>query len=178
MPTTIVIPDLTTARLRLRAFRAGDLDAFAAMRANPEVMRYLGTGKVRSREDSWATMEAAIGQWALRGYGLFALENADGRFVGRVGVLHPLDWPEPELAYALDQPFWGQGLATEAVIAVRDWAFGTIGFTRLASFIWPANAASIRLASRVGAVREGTMMMRGGAAEHWVHYRPGSGPVA
>ncbi len=176
MATRVTIPDLATARLRLRAFRAADLDAFAAMQTEPEVMRHIGTGLPRSREETWRGMEAFLGQWVLRGYGIFALEDAQGRFVGRAGILHPFDWPEPELAYALDRPFWGIGLATEAATAIRDWAFATFGFPRLASFIRPDNIASIRLAARIGAVREATLVLLGAPAEHWVHYRPGSGP--
>jgi RimJ/RimL family protein N-acetyltransferase len=177
MPSDIVIPDLATARLRLRAFRADDLDAFAAMQSNPEVVRHLGAGVTRSREETWRAMEGFLGQWVLRGYGMFAMQDAAGRFVGRAGVLHPLDWPEPELAYALDRPFWGIGLATEAATAIRDWAFTTFPFPRLASFIRPDNAASIRVVTKLGAVHEGTVTLHGGPAEHWVHYRPGSGPV-
>jgi RimJ/RimL family protein N-acetyltransferase len=177
MPTAVVIPDLATARLRLRAFRAADLDAFAAMHADAEVMRHLGIGHIRSREETWRAMENFLGQWALRGYGMFAIEDLARHFVGRAGVLHPFDWPEPELAYSLDRPFWGAGLATEAATAIRDWAFATFGFARLASFIRPGNAASIRVVAKLGAVKAATVTLHGGPAEHWVHYRPGSGPV-
>ena len=121
MSTTFEIPTLRTERLTLRAFRAADLDALAAMQANPEVRRFLG-GNLLSRAEAWALMERILGQWALRGYGMFAVE-AEGRCAGWAGVLHPLEWPEPELAYSLDQPFWGRGLATEAARAARDWAF-------------------------------------------------------
>jgi RimJ/RimL family protein N-acetyltransferase len=51
--TTFEIPTLVTARLRLRAFHAGDLDAYAAMQANPEVMRYLITGNTATRIQVW-----------------------------------------------------------------------------------------------------------------------------
>src|SRR5438067_7353257 len=66
--TAFEIPTVVTARLRLRAFCAGDLDAFAAMRANPEVVRYLGTGRPATRIDAWRMMAGFLGQWALRGY--------------------------------------------------------------------------------------------------------------
>jgi RimJ/RimL family protein N-acetyltransferase len=178
MSTGLSIPDLATARLRLRAFRAADLDAFSAMHADPAVMRHLGAGQVRTRAETWGAMERILGQWSLRGYGMFALEDMAGRFVGRAGVLHPLEWSEPELAYALARQFWGSGLATEAATAIRDWAFAGFAFPRLASFIRPDNAASIRIVARMGAVREATVTLLGGSAELWVHYRPGTGPVA
>lgn len=172
----IEIPTLRTEHLVLRAFRADDLDGLAAMNADPEVERLLYAGQAVSREQCWMQMTTAIGQWGLRGYGLFAVE-ADGRFAGRIGVLHPLEWPEPELAYALDAPFRGRGLATEAVAAVRDWAFARFGFARLASFILPVNARSAGVAKRLGAVREGTVELRGFVADWWVHRPPGAAVV-
>ncbi len=172
--TTFEIPTVVTARLRLRAFRAGDLDAYAAMQANPEVMRYLITGRTSTRAEVWRTMATFLGQWALRGYGMWACEKIDGAFVGSVGIFEPLDWPEPEIAYSLDQPFWHQGFATEAAAAARDWLFAYFPFARAASFIRPENRASIRVAQRLGAVCEGTIALRGSTFEHWVHYRPGS----
>ena len=176
MSTVIEIPTLRTARLVLRAFRVADLDGLAAMNAELEVQRFLYAGRTMTREDAWTQMTMALGQWGLRGYGLFAVE-ADGRFAGRIGVLHPLEWPEPELAYALHAPFRGQGLATEAVAAVRDWAFARFGFARLASFILPANARSAGVAARLGAVREGTVELRGFVADWWVHRPAGGGVV-
>jgi RimJ/RimL family protein N-acetyltransferase len=176
MSTKFEIPTLRTERLLLRAFRAADLDAFAAMQANPEVRRFLGTGNLLSRTETWGLMERVMGQWPLLGYGMFAVET-EGRCAGWTGVLHPLEWPEPELAYTLDQPFWGRGLATEAARMARDWAFTQHGFSRLASFILPGNARSIRVAEKLGAVREGTVDLRGFQAEWWVHRSPGHGPV-
>src|SRR5215472_17799662 len=108
--TTFAIPTLTTERLRLRAFRAGDLDAYAAMQADP--------GRTSAPVEVWRTMATFLGQWALRGYGMWACEKLNGNaFIGSVGVFQPLDWPEPEIAYSLDRPFWRQGFATEAAAA-------------------------------------------------------------
>jgi RimJ/RimL family protein N-acetyltransferase len=176
MTTTIEIPALRTRRLVLRAFRATDMDGLAAMNADPDVRHFLYAGRELTREDAWLQMTTAIGQWGLRGYGMFAVES-DGRFAGRIGVLHPLEWPEPELAYALDAPFRGQGLAAEAVAAVRDWAFARLGFTRLASFILPANLRSAGVAARLGAVKQGTVDIRGFVADRWVHPAAGTGVI-
>jgi RimJ/RimL family protein N-acetyltransferase len=167
MIATFEVPTLRTERLTLRAFAPADLDALAAMQANPEVRRFLG-GNLLSRAETWSLMERTLGQWALRGYGLFAVE-AEQRCAGWTGVLHPLEWPEPELAYSLDQPYWGRGIATEAVRAARDWAFSRFGFPRLASFIVPNNTRSARVAEKLGAVRDGTTTIRGFAVDWWVH---------
>jgi RimJ/RimL family protein N-acetyltransferase len=165
--TIFEIPTLTTDRLRLRAFQASDLDAYAAMQANPEVMRYLVTGRTSTRAEVWRTMATFLGQWALRGYGMWACTKIDGGiFVGSVGIFQPLDWPEPEIAYSLDQPFWRQGFATEAATAARDWFFEHFRLARVASFIRPDNHASKRVVERLGAVCERTFELRGSTYEY------------
>lgn len=171
MATTFEIPTLHTDRLTLRAFRSSDLDAFAAMEADPEVRRYRGNN-LRTRAEVWTTMALALGQWALRGHGLFALERTqDAAFIGFAGILHPAEWPEPELAYSLVQSAWGRGFATEAANAARAWAFAGHRFPCLASFIIAGNTRSVQVAQRLGAIRDGTVTIRGFEAERWVHQR-------
>jgi RimJ/RimL family protein N-acetyltransferase len=175
--TIFEIPAVTTDRLRLRAFQVKDLDGYATMQANPEVMRYLVTGRTSTRVEVWRTMATSLGAWALRGYGMWACEKIDnGAFVGSVGVFQPLDWPEPEIAYSLDRPFWRRGFATEAARAVCQWLFAHFPLPRAASFIRPDNHASKRVAERLGAVYECTFELRGSTYEHWVHYQAGGTP--
>jgi RimJ/RimL family protein N-acetyltransferase len=169
------IPSLRTDRLILRAFRADDLDSFAAMHANPQVMRHLGPGVTRSREETWDAMARMLGQWPLRGYGMFAVEEAStGRFAGRAGLLHPAHWPEAELAFGLDSPFWGQGLATEAARALHRWAFHERQLPALVSYIRPANTASINVVRKLGASRIALLDLFGGPAEKWQHQPDGA----
>jgi RimJ/RimL family protein N-acetyltransferase len=169
---TFEIPILATDRLRLRAFQASDLDAYATMQANPEVMRYLVTGRTSTRTEVWRTMATSLGAWPLRGYGMWACERvSDGAFVGSVGIFHPLDWPEPEIAYSLDRPFWGHGFATEAARAARHWLFDHFPVARAASFIRPDNHASKRVAEKLGAVCERVFELRGSPYEYWGHSR-------
>lgn len=167
-----VIPVLQTARLTLRSFREADLDPFAAMMADPEVMRFLGVGPTagqpRTRVESWASMAGFMGQWALRGCGLWAIEH-EGHFVGRTGILCPEGWPEPELAYALARDAWGQGLATEAAGAALDWAREALRGEAIVSFIRPGNLASTRVAARLGGVRAGEVRFGDAVAERWVY---------
>src|SRR3954469_3641859 len=65
---------LQTQRLRLRPFRNEDLDAYAAICGDPEVMRYLGTGVTLNRQDTWRAMAGILGHWQVLGYGMFAME--------------------------------------------------------------------------------------------------------
>jgi RimJ/RimL family protein N-acetyltransferase len=145
------------------------------MNADPAVRDWLG-GNLLSRAQSWTQMETILGQWALRGYGVFAVE-VDGHMAGRVGILHPADWPEPELCWALAAPFWGRGLATEAAAEVRRWAFAAFGWGRLVSYILPTNTKSRRVAEKLGAVVDGRIELRGFVADIWVHPAPGHGVV-
>ncbi len=168
------IPTLTTQRLTLRGFRESDLDAYAAMQADPEVMRHLGVGadagRPRTRDESWTSMAVMMGQWALKGYGTFALEEtATGTFLGRAGILHLAGWPEPELAYALARQAWHKGYAEEACRTALAWAFTVTGAERIVSYIKPGNAPSARLAGRLGAVNEGMGELLGVPCEVWVH---------
>jgi RimJ/RimL family protein N-acetyltransferase len=170
--TTFEIPTVATARLQLRPFRAGDLDAYAAMQANQEVMRHMVMGRTSTPVEVWRTMATSLGSWLLRGYGMWACERThDGVFVGSAGIFHPLDWPEPEIAYSFGRPYWGQGLATEAAGAARDWLFSHFPLTRAASFIRPENHGSKRVVEKLGAVCERTFELRGARYEWWVHHR-------
>jgi RimJ/RimL family protein N-acetyltransferase len=154
---------LTTERLLLREFREDDADGYAAMCADPDVMRYLSAnGSTLSRDDAWRQMAMFAGHWALRGYGMWAVEErASGRFVGRVGLHCPEGWPDREIGWALCQSWWGQGFAYEAATAAAAWAFARFDWTHLVSLIHPANQRSIALARRLGAEPAGSVELRG-----------------
>jgi RimJ/RimL family protein N-acetyltransferase len=153
---------LQTSRLRLRPFRAEDLDAYAAMCADPQVMRYVGDRGVLGRDDAWRQMAMLAGHWHLRGFGMWAVEErGSGAFVGRVGLHYPEGWPDREVAWALARPYWGLGYALEAASAALDEAFGRFGWPRVISLIDPANTRSARLAERLGEREEGEAIVRG-----------------
>ena len=170
------IPVLNTPRLILRGFEAGDWDAYAEMNADRTVRQWLG-GSILTRTQTWSQMETMLGHWALRGYGMFAVVLG-GTFIGRIGILHPADRVEPELAWSLAAPFWGNGFATEAAGRVRDWVFETSARERLVSYIVPENSGSRRVAEKLGAVRESVDVIGGFGSEVWVHRRPATGVIA
>jgi RimJ/RimL family protein N-acetyltransferase len=148
--------------LRLRPFRAEDLDPYAAMCADPEVMRYVGDRGVVSREDASRQLAMLAGHWQLRGFGMWAVEErGTGAFVGRVGLHFPEGWPDREVAWALGRAFWGRGYALEAArVAVAE-AFTRLGWARVISLIDPANTRSVRLAERLGEQWEREAIVRG-----------------
>jgi RimJ/RimL family protein N-acetyltransferase len=142
---------IETERLKLRQFVDADLDALARMCADPETMRYIGQGATLSRADAWRSMAMFLGHWQLRGYGMWAVEDKrTGAFVGRIGLHYPEGWPAIEVGWLLDRAQWGQGLATEGGRAAITWAFDRLNLQRISSVIHPQNAASIRVAEKLG----------------------------
>jgi RimJ/RimL family protein N-acetyltransferase len=156
------IPILETGRLRLRSFQRSDFDAYAALRADPEVMRYLGGGEVWDRSRSWRHLAFLLGHWQLGGSGIWALEEKEtGDLLGMVGFADPEGWPGFELAWALARPGWGRGYATEGARAALSYAFTALRKERVISLIHPENLASIRVAERIGESLQGCSDLAG-----------------
>jgi RimJ/RimL family protein N-acetyltransferase len=144
-----MVPRLETPRLILRGWQPQDAEAYAAMSAELEVMRHLGG--VLTAAQSWRVLALNAGHWVLRGYGQWAIERReDGVLLGRAGLWNPQGWPGLELGWVLTRHAWGHGYATEAARAVLEWTWGSLATERLISIIAPANAASIRVAERLG----------------------------
>jgi RimJ/RimL family protein N-acetyltransferase len=157
------VPVIETSRLRLREFQAGDAHAFQELNGEPEVRRYLGgEGKPLDQIDSWCNLSMLVGHWVLRGYGFWAVELQESRrFIGRIGLFDPDGWPGLELAWVISRAYWGNGLATEGAMAVRDYAFNNMDIDRLISTIHPENLASIRVAEKLGMRLQGTGIIQG-----------------
>ena len=147
---------LETDRLVLRALSAEDFEDYAAMFADPNVVRYIGSGKPLSRFSAWQNMAAAIGHWHLRGYGMWAIaDRVTDELIGRVGFLNAEGWPGFELGWTLRFQYWGHGYATEGAIAALDYAFDQLDRDHVISLIHPSNVRSIALAKRLGEQLEG-----------------------
>ncbi len=159
------IPALSTACLRLRAHTLADLDAHAAICADEEVMRYIGVGGPVGRDVAWRQLAFHLGQWALLGYGMWAVElRAERRLIGSVGFLDPEGWPGCELGWTLARNAWGQGYAFEAASAARSFGRDALGISQPISLIRETNARSVQLAQRLGAVNTGPIEFLGGTA--------------
>jgi RimJ/RimL family protein N-acetyltransferase len=159
------VTELRTARLLLRRWRARDEAPMRAINRHPEVARYL------NRPVSETALAAFHGHmvehWEVHGFGPWALEAAErlapreagaaiapGTFLGFAGVAYPTYLPalaeRPEIGWRLASAAWGRGLATEAALAARDHAFGTLGLPELIAIIHPDNVRSQRVAAKLG----------------------------
>src|SRR6476619_2306389 len=148
---------LESDRLLLRAPVLGDADALAPMYADPEVMRYVGDGRTLTRAETERSVRRMIERWNADGFGLFTtVRKDDEAVIGRVGLLvwntdtwepttraEAADGPrEVAAGYTLGRDYWGQGFATEAAGAVRDYALDELGAGRLIALIIHGNTAS------------------------------------
>ncbi len=144
---TVLPPTLTTARLTLRPMVPGDFPAYAAFMADGRSALMGGPWNVGA---AWGNFCHDAAGWPLFGIGALMIE-AKGVTVGQVGVSHGPRFPESELGWLLYAGHEGQGYATEAARALRDWAFAQ-GLPTLVSYIGPENTRSARVAERLGAV--------------------------
>lgn len=141
---------LETERLVLRALTRDDGPILRDLYADPEVARHIGGDRLTpARTDEQIVRFARV--WDEHGYGQsIVVDRADGVPIGRVG-LHPWPaWGELELGWVLRRASQGRGLAQEAARAWLAWARAVAVAPYLIAVIDPANAASIRLAERLG----------------------------
>jgi RimJ/RimL family protein N-acetyltransferase len=146
-----------TERLWLRQWREADWPPFAALNADPEVMRHFPSTLTEAESTAFAYRNAALLE--VRGYGLWAVEErAIGDFVGMVGLNRP-QWDAPftpctEVGWRLARSAWGKGYATEAARAALAVAFGPLRLPEVVSFTVVANTPSRAVMERLGMTRD------------------------
>jgi RimJ/RimL family protein N-acetyltransferase len=153
----MAIPELRTDRLVLRDWLERDRVPYAAMNADPEVMRHFPNPL--SRDESDAMLESLTPKWAEHGFGGWIVERAaDGAFLGVTGFSRPsFDppiIPEVEIGWRYARASWGHGYATEAAEAALAYGFEVVGLDDVVSFTVPANERSWRVMERLGMTRD------------------------
>jgi RimJ/RimL family protein N-acetyltransferase len=164
---------LQTDRLCVRTPTPLDANALYDLFADREVMGGLNREPVSTCGEARAMIEGGIGGWKTDGLGPFVLETAgtNPQAVGWAGLMifdtrgwTPSTWADagryaqPELGWALIRAHWGNGYATEAAAAIRDWAHECRSIDRLVSLISSGNVRSQRVAERLGAVPTETVV--------------------
>jgi RimJ/RimL family protein N-acetyltransferase len=171
---------LETERLALRPIDESALDAFAPFMADPEVVRFIG-GQTFERDEVELRLGAMRGRFERDGFGQFlVVRREDGEILGRCGFLvwSVPEWTittradavgdyEIELGWMLGRQFWGNGYATEAALAARDFAFGELGLERVISLIAEENVASAAVARRLAMEIEGDTGLHGMRVNIW-----------
>lgn len=160
-------PTIETERTILRAHRRSDFEAYAAMQADPDVIRFIG-GKPRTREESWLRFLRHPGLWSMLGFGYWVIEErATGAFIGEAGFhdmlrdMTPSIEGLPEAGWSLVGAVHGRGLATEVVRAMLGWADQHLPHDSTVCIIDPDHVVSLRLAAGLGYRQEAETIYKG-----------------
>jgi RimJ/RimL family protein N-acetyltransferase len=152
-------PRVETARLLMREWRDSDRAPYAALNADPEVMRHFPS--TLTLQQSSEMIDRMRASWADRGFGLWAVERVDtSELVGFVGLAAPV-WqaaftPCVEVGWRLARQHWGNGFAPEAATAALQWGFANVDLPHdeIVSFASESNANSRRVMEKIGMVRD------------------------
>jgi RimJ/RimL family protein N-acetyltransferase len=142
----------TTERLLLRPYREEDRAAFAAINADPEVMKYLG-GVPLTREQSDEITVGVNERYVAEGIGFLAIERrSDGALLGACGLMRHTTWypDDLEIGWRLGREYWGHGYATEAAASWLAHAFEDRAESRVISITDTPNLNSIAVMKRLG----------------------------
>lgn len=158
---------LETPRLVLRDKRPADFEFIASLYADPDVMRWIGDGRTFARDEVEARfarvleIESAPGHERWDAFKILE-RKSDGVALGQAGTLRcEIDGlPEVEIGWWLAPFAWGHGYATEAALALRDYAFATLALDHLSVVLLPVNLRSVAVARRIGAVDAGSALYR------------------
>lgn len=152
----MIFPILSTQRLRLRPIERGDFDNLHLIRQFPEVVRHI-TGKTASVEDSWSRTLRSIGHWHALGFGMWVIEDREtDDFLGEAGLLDVRRDIKPslegtiEVGWALLPAAQNKGYAFEATTEILRWGESTLKPQAFSCIISPDNAASLKLAAKLG----------------------------
>jgi len=143
--------ELETQRLHLRPFTADDVDDLAPIYADAEVMRFIGSGKPRNREETLSWLAGMLRHWEKHGFGMWAtIDKGTNVLIGRSGLCFLDNTGEVEVGYLLAKAYWGKGLATEAAAAGLRFGFEELRLGRIVAVAQHANRASRRVLEKIG----------------------------
>lgn len=154
--------EIETARLRLRKFTPDDLNDLSAIRADPDVMRYIGSGKPESIEQVRTTLNKLLAHWGQHGFGRWAVVYKEvDRLIGWCGLSYLESTGEVEIGYGVAKSYWGKGLTLEAAPASIKCGFDELNLDRIVAVAWPDIIISRRVMDRLGMryVKAATIMM-------------------
>jgi RimJ/RimL family protein N-acetyltransferase len=145
------MPEIETARLRLRHCTLEDLDELSVIRADPNVMQYIGKGKAQSRKQVKEVILDISNHWRQHGFGRWGIVHKEDRtLIGLCGLSYLDDTLEVEVGYTLAQAYWRQGFASEVASASLRYGFEVVKLDRIVAVAYPENTASRRVMEKLG----------------------------
>lgn len=152
---------LETDRLILREMRRSDVDSLHLLFSDPLLMRFWPPF---DRSETEQLVERNLRRYEQDGFGPWTLVlKSSGEVIGDCGMIaQEIEGAAAtEMGWHVRRDLWGQGLATEAARAGRDYSFDRLGVDRLFSLILPENAASRRVAEKIGMTLLKQVQLRG-----------------
>ncbi|NGX38001.1 MAG: hypothetical protein K1000chlam2_01170 [Chlamydiae bacterium] len=145
---------IETARLSIKKPEGEQIDFVAPLFANPNVMRHIGSGVTRNRDESLKAIQNNTKHWETFGFGFFnVFEKETGFFVGRAGLFHLAfqhDNPEVEMGFILNEQFWGKGYGTEIAKALFEWGAENLEVDHILAVTYKENTASRNVLEKIG----------------------------
>jgi ribosomal-protein-alanine N-acetyltransferase len=147
---------LTTDRLTLRVFRPDDAPTLFAILQTPNIMQYFPTPTTPDMGRVERLIARQIEGWERLRRTFWALEwRASGELLGWCGLQYLPDTEETEVGYLLAQPWWGQGIATEAARRAVAYGFAELALEEIIGITHPENTASQNVLKKAGLVFTG-----------------------
>jgi ribosomal-protein-alanine N-acetyltransferase len=161
---------LQSARLQIRLVQDEDFPSLFRLQSDPDFMRY-----IRAADTEESAVWERIQTWKKYasenpGLGVFVLESIESQHFMGYAVLRHVDFQpgkEVEVGYAIDVPFAGQGLATEAALCLMNHARQTLGEKMVVAFTHPDNAPSNHILEKCGFARKGLEDVSGEKRLRW-----------
>lgn len=160
----VTFPRLETPRLTLRQIRASDVAAIFATFSDPQTMTFYGEEPHRSLEDAYEHVRALDSWYARREgirWGITQREDAAGEVIGSCGLFKfDDDARRAEMGYELRRAYWRQGIMSEALGVLLDYAFASLDLHRVEAVANEGNTRSQGLLDKLGFTHEGTLRQR------------------
>ena len=154
---------LKTERLSICPLTLEDAAFILDLLNEPAFIQFIGDRGVRNLEDARNyLLKGPLASYATHGFGLWRVQlNSTGEPIGICGLIKRDSLPDVDLGYAYLARFWSRGYASEAALAVRDYANQTVGLKRLVAITDQKNSASVRVLEKIGMRLEGLVRMPG-----------------
>lgn len=156
---------LETKRLILKQPILSDFDELLRLRTDPQVMQYIGTGAIQTKEQVKEFIENAkpySDQYSLGFYSVF--EKDTNHFIGQAGLFHlgfNVNQSDIELAYRLHPNYWNKGYATELAKALIEYGFTKLALSKIVAIVHPENNRSRRVMEKAGMFYHGMIEFKG-----------------
>lgn len=148
--------NINTSDTYLRKFIPEDLPVMSKIYADEDVMKYIGRGGAVDERATEQMLKAFMNSYERNGFGIWAcVDKQSGKIIGHCGFNVLPVTGDIEIAYLLDKPYWGKGIATSIALESLQYGFDELKLNKIVALAYPQNIASIRVIEKLGMNHEG-----------------------